>query len=136
MAVSPVLRTFRVSNGGQDIETLRSLVTALRNATLLSNNCATATINTATNSLTSTIYKTCGPAPTYSPPVNVISSSTYTFTGITINNFNVGTPLQFIPGGGTNAGQPVTMNMTVVNDGTPYQLTVLPAIGNIRIIQN
>ncbi len=139
IAIGFFVNPFKLPNGAEDLETLRMAITNMRNQSIMTDVCTTVTVNPATNSITTEVWGACSSP--YTSLGNPGATKTYVFSGITVNSFNVGNSVVFVPGGGTNTpGTTATMPITAGGTGDgksvyKFQLSILPAIGNIRIVQ-
>ena len=113
----------------QDKAHLQDILQMGRNAAITKNECAIVTVVDPVTVMVQS-YPIPSPCTAALPPPDMQMIQTLANSRVT--NFNTGAPLVFKPGGGTTAGVPVTLLLTLTAGNLTSQFTVYPAIGQIR----
>lgn len=115
----------------QEAVSLRDALLSARNAAVSKNQCAFVTVQDpqTVNVMTYPIPSPCTATPLPPPDMTL----TYSFRAAnTVSNFSIGPTLVFRPNGGTTQQAPVTIAITSAATGRRSQLTIYPAIGQVR----
>lgn len=114
----------------KDIANLEAVLMAARNAAMTKNECAIVSrLNAQTISASSyAMSKPCALDPLPTPDFTVTRNFSATSS---LSSFSTGATMTFVPGGGTNHQDPVTITLSSTI-GKQSTFTVYPAIGQVR----
>lgn len=113
-----------------------------RNQARTRQQCTEVSIDSATNTMTRTVFESCPNLKTALRnhnavvPASPVAGATRSVTlskKVQISNFSTGPSLIFVPpAGGLTAAVSSTLNLTRLDDGKVVQFEIFPAIGTIR----
>ena len=117
---------FITPKDADQVEALKEVIISLRNNVITADSCGVLSV-VSNNTISAQVFRQCGPPLAQPQPIRTVS-----FTNLTFGQFSTGPDLQFNPGGGTDKNNPSVMTI-VTSTNNEYSLTVLPAIGVVRL---